>query len=97
MKKVRINVGKIGVVTKKGDYKKVLTAGTYWLGFSEMVKTFDMSKMYTSDIDLTIMLKDEKFKDLVEILEEWLFLELMIKQKSWKTSLLKMLNMDTLL
>jgi regulator of protease activity HflC (stomatin/prohibitin superfamily) len=28
-----------------------------------------MSKMYSSDIDLTIMLKDNKFKDLVEILE----------------------------
>ena len=29
MKRVRINVGKVGVVTKKGDYKRVLTAGTY--------------------------------------------------------------------
>jgi regulator of protease activity HflC (stomatin/prohibitin superfamily) len=69
MKRVRINVGKIGVVTKKGDYKRVLTAGAYWLGFSEKVNTYEMSKMYTSDIDLTIMLKDEKFKDLVEVLE----------------------------
>ncbi len=69
MKRVRINVGKIGVVTKNGDYQRVLTAGAYWLGFSENVNTYEMSNMYTSDIDLTIMLKDEKFKDLIEIVE----------------------------
>ena len=69
MKRVRINVGKVGVVTKKGDYKRVLTAGTYWLGLSEKVTTYDMSKIYTSDMDLNIMLKDEKFKSLVEVVE----------------------------
>lgn len=69
MKRVRINVGKVGVVTKKGDYKRVLTAGTYWLGFSEKVNLYDMSKIYTSDMDLNIMLKDEKFKSLVEVVE----------------------------
>jgi hypothetical protein len=69
MKSVRINVGKAGVVTKKGDYKRVLTAGTYWLGLSEKVTTYDMSKIYTSDMDLNIMLKDEKFKSLVEVVE----------------------------
>lgn len=69
MKRVRINVGKVGVVTRKGDYKRVLTAGTYWLGLSEKVTTYDMSKIYTSDMDLNIMLKDEKFKSLVEVVE----------------------------
>lgn len=69
MKRVRINVGKVGVVTKDGDYKRVLTSGAYWLGFSETVSVYDMSQMYSSNVDLTIMMQDEKFRELVEIVE----------------------------
>lgn len=69
MKKVRINIGKVGVVTKNGDYKRVLEAGSYWLGFSESVTVYDMSKLYTSTIDLNIMLQDGKFKNLAEVFD----------------------------
>jgi len=69
MKRARINVGKIGVVTKKGDYKKLLTAGSHWIGINENVTPYNMSKLYTSDSDLNIMLKDEEFKNLVDVLE----------------------------
>ena len=65
MKKVRINIGKVGVVTKNGDYNRVLEAGSYWLGFSENITVYDMSKLYISTIDLNIMLQDEKFKNLL--------------------------------
>lgn len=68
MKRVRVNVGKIGVVTSKGDYKRVLTAGSYWIGFYEELVTYDMSKMYTSGFDLNIMMQDEKFAELVTVL-----------------------------
>ncbi len=69
MKNIRINVGKVGVVTRKGGYKKVLTAGTHWLSFLDDITIYDMSKIYTSDIDLTIMLKDQGFRNLVEVIE----------------------------
>ena len=69
MKQVRINVGKVGVVTKKGDYSRVLSAGTYWLGFSEELTMYDMGKIYTSTLDLNIMLKDEAFREMVEVVE----------------------------
>lgn len=69
MKKVRINIGKVGVVTKNGDYNRVLEAGSYWLGFSENITVYDMSKLYISTIDLNIMLQDEKFKNLTEVFD----------------------------
>lgn len=69
MKRVRINIGKIGVVTKNGDYKRVLEAGSYWLGFSEEVAMYDMAVLYHATTDLNIQLKDEKFKSLVEVIE----------------------------
>jgi len=69
MKKVRVNIGKVGVVTSKGDYNQVLTAGSYWLGFYKKITLYDMSKWYSSDIDFNIMIKDEKFRELVEIIE----------------------------
>jgi hypothetical protein len=69
MKRTRINIGKIGIVTKNGDYKRTLQAGTYWLGCSEEIILYDMSRLYTSTIDLNIMLRDENFKSLVEVLD----------------------------
>lgn len=69
MKRVRINVGKVGVVSKNGDYKKILTAGIHWLGFKENLKLYKMDCLYTSELDLDIMLKDKVFADMVEILD----------------------------
>lgn len=69
MKRVRINVGKVGIVTRKGDYVGVLEAGKHWIRISEEVRTFDMFTLYQSDSDLAIMLKDEKFRNLVEVIE----------------------------
>lgn len=67
MRRIRINQGKVGVVTHKGDYKKVLTAGKHWIGLSDKVALYDMSKLYTSTADLNTMLQDENFKLLVEV------------------------------
>lgn len=69
MKRVRINVGKIGVVIRNGDYKRVLKAGVYWLGMGEKVVLYDMSKMYTSTVDLNSMLKDPGFEAITEVID----------------------------
>jgi len=69
MKRVRINVGKVGVVMKNGDYSRALSAGTYWLGWSEEVRMYDMAQLYTSTASLNIMLEDTKFSRMVEVLE----------------------------
>ncbi len=69
MKRVRINVGKVGIVTKKGDYRRVLSAGVYWLGFSENVKLYDCNTLYSSDADFDIMFQDEQFAKIIELVE----------------------------
>ncbi|UTW63567.1 slipin family protein [bacterium SCSIO 12741] len=69
MIQVRINVGKVGIVTRKGDYRKTLTAGVHWVGFSDKVRLYDQAVIYKSEKDLSIMLRDEHFASLVEVLE----------------------------
>ena len=69
MKRVRINVGKVGVVRKNGDYQRVLTAGAHWIGFSETIVTYEMSEVYASTTELSIMLRDDEFTNLVEVID----------------------------
>jgi hypothetical protein len=69
MKRVRINVGKVGIVRKYDDYNRVLTAGTHWLGFKESLLTYSMSGLYAGDEQLDIMLRDPKFTAMVDVLE----------------------------
>lgn len=69
MKRIRVNVGKVGVVTRKGDYNRVLNAGSYWLGMNEDVVEFEKSKLFTSIRDLEVMLQDESFEELTEVID----------------------------
>jgi len=68
MKRVRINDGYVGIVTKKGNYRKVLTSGKYWIGMYDFISLYDMSKIYPSRVDFNIMVKDENFLSLIEII-----------------------------
>ncbi len=68
MKRVRINNGKVGLVFKNGDYKRVITAGVYWL-LSEDVYEYDMTKPFHSAIELTILLKDKELADMLTVVE----------------------------
>lgn len=69
MKTVRINVGKVGIVRRKGDYKRVLTAGKHWVRLSDQVTSYAMDGFYTITPEVEIMLRDEGFKTLVEVVE----------------------------
>ena len=68
MRRVRINVGKIGIVTRNGDYNRVIQSGSHWLGFNEKVVLYDAGVIYTSQSDLNIMLRDARFASLVEVI-----------------------------
>ncbi len=63
MRRVRINVGRVGLVFKNADYQRVLEAGTYWLGWGETIMIYDKSKPFHSAIDLNIVLN---YSDLAE-------------------------------
>ena len=69
MKKVRINAGFVGLVFKRNNYNRVITEGSYWIGTSELVNVYDLSKAFYPAIDLNLLLKDEKLAALLTIVE----------------------------
>ena len=69
MKRIRINTGKTGLVFKNGEYKRVLTAGKYFLGWKDKVFTYDMSLMFSAPINLDVLLQDETLKSMLHIVE----------------------------
>ena len=69
MKRIRINAGKVGLVFRNGDYKKVSTEGVYWIGPFEKVVLYDLTKPFVPFVELNLLLQDEKMKELLEIVE----------------------------
>lgn len=69
MKRVRINQGKVGLVFKNGDYQKVITQDTYWLGFNQNVIVYDVTREFYSTVALEILLQDEKLASMLAVVE----------------------------
>lgn len=69
MKRVRINVGRIGIVSKNGDYNRLISAGSHWLTMRETVVVFDKSQMFRVPDNIDVMLTDENFKRNAEVIE----------------------------
>jgi len=69
MKRIRINTGKIGLVFRNGNYRKVVTEGAYWLLPNEDVFQYDLTKPFHPSIDLNILLKDEQLANMLTVVE----------------------------
>lgn len=69
MKRIRINTGKIGLVFKRGDYKRTISNGTHWLGFFEDVMIFDLSRPFLPPVAIEILQEDSKLKSMLHIVE----------------------------
>lgn len=69
MKRIRINKGFVGLVFRKGDYKRVITAGKHWLKLNEEVMVYDLSKPFTSTVDLILLLNDSELAELLMVIE----------------------------
>ncbi len=69
MKRIRINTGKIGLVFRNGNYKRVVTEGVYWLLLNEDAFQYDMTKPFHPSIDLSILLKDEQLATMLIVVE----------------------------
>lgn len=69
MKRIRINTGKIGLVFRNGNYKRVITEGVYWILPFEDVYVYDMSKPFHPSIELNILLKDEQLTGMLTVVE----------------------------
>ncbi len=69
MKRVRINTGKIGLVFKNENYKKVLTEGTYWLMLNEYVRIYDLANIFNPSVELNILLRDKELAQYLTLVE----------------------------
>ncbi|CAN5561778.1 slipin family protein [soil metagenome] len=69
MKRIRINTGKIGLVFRSGNYRKIVTEGVYWLSHFEDVFVYDMSKPFNPSIELNILMQDWKLAEMVTVVE----------------------------
>lgn len=69
MKRIRINTGKIGLVFRNGNYKRVVTEGVYWLLPNEDVFQYDMTKPFHPSIELNILLRDEQLASMLTVVE----------------------------
>ena len=60
MKRVRINTGNVGLVFKNGNYEKVITSGTHWLGFNKQLATYQLTEKFHAPVASEIILQDKK-------------------------------------
>ena len=69
MYRIRINCGRIGLVFRNGDYKKVITEGTYWMFPFDKVVQYDLAKPFYPSLDLNILLRDDSLAEMLNIVE----------------------------
>lgn len=69
MKRVRINMGKVAIVSKNGDYNRLITVGSHWLGMGESIVMFTTSQIFRAPETIDVMLADKHFKQLTEVIE----------------------------
>jgi regulator of protease activity HflC (stomatin/prohibitin superfamily) len=69
MQRIRINTGKVGLVFRNGNYRKVVTEGTYWFLPNEDILQYDMTKPFHPSVDLNILLKDEQLANMLTVIE----------------------------
>jgi regulator of protease activity HflC (stomatin/prohibitin superfamily) len=69
MKRVTINTYQIGLVFKKGVYKRMLKEGKYWLWPWESVVIYDITKQFYAPIELNILLQDQPLAEVLYVIE----------------------------
>ena len=69
MKRVIINTYQIGLVFKKGAYKRMLKEGAYWLMPSESVMVYDVTKQFYAPVELNILLQDAAIAEALQVVE----------------------------
>ena len=57
------------MVFRKGNFSKVIPEGTYWLNPANRVLTYDMSKPFFPPIALDVLMRDEKLKEMLTLVE----------------------------
>ena len=68
MKRVRIHAGKVGLVFKNGDYKRVITQGSHWLTFNEHVIDYSLNLAFNTPTALEVLLKDQTLAAMLHVI-----------------------------
>lgn len=69
MKRIRINEGKVGLVFRNGDYRRVITAGTSWISLMESVVVCNLTDQFYASKELNILLKDQVLASMLEVVD----------------------------
>ena len=69
MKRILINAYQVGLVLKRGVYKRMLTEGKYWLLPSETVYVYDITKPFVAPVELNILLQDAQLAEALIVVE----------------------------
>lgn len=69
MKKVKINAYQVGLVFKNGGYKRMLTAGNYWLWYSETVVVYELNRPFYPFVELNMLLQDAALANALHVIE----------------------------
>lgn len=69
MKRTRINVGKVAIIFKNGDYNRLITEGSHWLSMRENAVMYPKSVMLRAPEMIDVMLTDKQFKEATEVIE----------------------------
>ncbi|MBL7741403.1 MAG: slipin family protein [Chitinophagaceae bacterium] len=69
MKKVKVNAYQVALVFRDGEYKRVLTAGSYWFWKNEAVYVYDITKPFGAPVELNILLQDKALADILHVVE----------------------------
>ncbi|MGX5817969.1 slipin family protein [Chitinophaga lutea] len=62
MKRINIEAHQVGLVYRRNAYRRMLTAGSHWLGFQETIQLHDTTKAFHPTLELNIYLQDEQLE-----------------------------------
>jgi SPFH domain / Band 7 family len=69
IKNVQIKAYERGLVFKNGNLIDILKEGNFWIFGSKSVEIYDMKVLFTSNTDLSLLLKNDGLKSMLEVLE----------------------------
>ncbi len=69
MKKITVNTNQVALIIRSGELKRVLTAGSYWIGFGAEVIVCDMAKPVPTNLSLDVVLQHPDFAALVTVVD----------------------------
>jgi hypothetical protein len=69
MKKITVNTNHVALISRKGELKSVLTAGSHWINFGADVEVFDMAKPVQPYLSLDVLLHFPDFAALVTVVD----------------------------